>query len=154
MFSVNTKIITPYFRYRYERTAKALERAAEEQRALLKRLLELATDTEWGHKYGYGDMGGYEDFAQRVPLSSYEDLKGYIDRMRHGENDVLWPGRVKFYAKSSGTTNDKSKYLGWKTRIITAVATAWPTFFTIIPRATSSAAGRSFWAVATNRIMM
>ena len=111
MFSVNTKIITPYFRYRYERTAKALERAAEEQRALLKRLLELATDTEWGHKYGYGDMGGYEDFAQRVPLSSYEDLKGCIDRMRHGENDVLWPGRVKFYAKSSGTTNDKSKYL-------------------------------------------
>ena len=111
MFSVNTKIITPYFRYRYERTAKALERAAEEQRALLKRLLELASDTEWGHKYGYGDMGGYEDFAQRVPLSSYEDLKGYIDRMRHGENDVLWPGRVKFYAKSSGTTNDKSKYL-------------------------------------------
>ena len=74
MFSVNTKIITPYFRYRYERTAKALERAAEEQRALLKRLLELATDTEWGHKYGYGDMGGYEDFAQRVPLSSYEGI--------------------------------------------------------------------------------
>ena len=46
-----------------------------------------------------------------VTLNDYEELKGYIDRMRHGEKDVLWPGRVKWYAKSSGTTNDKSKFI-------------------------------------------
>jgi hypothetical protein len=44
-------------------------------------------------------------------VNSYEELKGQIDRMRHGEKDVLWPGRVKWYAKSSGTTNDKSKFI-------------------------------------------
>ena len=46
-----------------------------------------------------------------MPLNSYEELKGYIDQMRHGESDVLWPGRVKWYAKSSGTTADKSKFI-------------------------------------------
>ena len=50
-------------------------------------------------------------FAARVPLTDYEALKGDIDRMRHGERDILWPGRVRWYAKSSGTTNDKSKFI-------------------------------------------
>ena len=52
----------------------------------------------------------YTDF-QRVPIQTYEDVKGYVDRMRHGEKDVLWPGKVIWYAKSSGTTNDKSKFI-------------------------------------------
>ena len=46
-----------------------------------------------------------------VPVNTYEELKGDIDRMRHGEKDILWPGRVRWYAKSSGTTNDKSKFI-------------------------------------------
>ncbi|MDD5825254.1 MAG: GH3 auxin-responsive promoter family protein, partial [Prevotellaceae bacterium] len=54
---------------------------------------------------------GYEDFAKNVPVNTYEELKGDIDRMRHGERDILWPGKVKWYAKSSGTTNDKSKFI-------------------------------------------
>ncbi len=56
-------------------------------------------------------MKDYDDFVKSVPLNSYEELKGNIDRMRHGEADVLWPGKVKWYAKSSGTTNDKSKFI-------------------------------------------
>ena len=55
--------------------------------------------------------GNYDDFARRIPLNTYEELKGDIDRMRHGEANVLWPGRVRWFAKSSGTTNDKSKFL-------------------------------------------
>lgn len=54
---------------------------------------------------------GYEDFAQNIPVNTYEELKEDIDRMRHGESNVLWPGQVKWYAKSSGTTNDKSKFI-------------------------------------------
>ena len=54
---------------------------------------------------------GYEQFSQQVPLNDYESLKASIDRMRHGERDVLGPGQVKWYAKSSGTTNDKSKFI-------------------------------------------
>ena len=46
-----------------------------------------------------------------MPVNTYEELKGDIDRMRHGERDILWPGKVKWYAKSSGTTNDKSKFI-------------------------------------------
>lgn len=56
-------------------------------------------------------MDSYDDFAQNVPVNTYEELKDDIDRMRHGETNVLWPGQVKWYAKSSGTTNDKSKFI-------------------------------------------
>jgi hypothetical protein len=56
-------------------------------------------------------MHGYADFAARVPLQTYEEIKPYVERMRHGERDVLWHGQVRWYAKSSGTTNDKSKFI-------------------------------------------
>ena len=56
-------------------------------------------------------MRNYDDFVKHVPVNTYEELKDDIDRMRHGEKDILWPGRVKWYAKSSGTTNDKSKFI-------------------------------------------
>jgi hypothetical protein len=56
-------------------------------------------------------MRGYADFAARVPLQTYEEIKPYVERMRHGERDVLWHGQVRWYAKSSGTTNDKSKFI-------------------------------------------
>lgn len=46
-----------------------------------------------------------------MPIQTYEDIKSDVDRMRHGEKDILWPGQVKWYAKSSGTTNDKSKFI-------------------------------------------
>lgn len=70
-----------------------------------------ATDTEYGRKHLFSTIKRYEDFTANVPLNTYEELKADIDRMRHGEADVLWPGIVKWYAKSSGTTNDKSKFI-------------------------------------------
>ena len=81
------------------------------QRSVLKRLLGKASETEWGRAHAYDKNLSYEDFARQTPLNTYEELKGFIDRMRHGESDILWPGRVKWYAKSSGTTNDKSKFI-------------------------------------------
>ena len=81
------------------------------QRSVLKRLLAAASGTEWGIKHGYSSISSYEKFAQAVGVQDYESLKGYIDRMRHGEKDVLWKGRCKWFAKSSGTTNDKSKFI-------------------------------------------
>ena len=81
------------------------------QRRVLQHLLHHARHTEWGSLHGYSDIYSYEQFATRVPVTDYDALKGYIDRMRHGERDILWPGRVKWYAKSSGTTNDKSKFI-------------------------------------------
>ena len=81
------------------------------QRKALSRLLQRAADTEFGRQYGFTAITDYERFARQVPVSTYEELKERIDRMRHGERDVLWPGQVKWYAKSSGTTNDKSKFI-------------------------------------------
>ena len=81
------------------------------QRAVLQHLIHTAKDTEYGRKHGFATIKGYDDFVRLNTVNTYEELKGDIDRMRHGEQDVLWPGRVRWYAKSSGTTNDKSKFI-------------------------------------------
>ena len=81
------------------------------QRKSLIRLLKKGKKTKWGAEHGYDKILSYEQFAKSSPVNSYEELKDYIDRMRHGEHDVLWPGQVRWYAKSSGTTNDKSKFI-------------------------------------------
>jgi len=81
------------------------------QRAVLSHLIHTAMDTEYGHNHAFQGVKDYNDFIAHVPVNTYEELKGDIDRMRQGETDILWPGRVKWYAKSSGTTNDKSKFI-------------------------------------------
>lgn len=78
---------------------------------VLRKLMHKAEATEWGREHGFGAVMSYEQFAATSPVNTYEDLKHFIDRMRQGEADVLWPGRVRWYAKSSGTTNDKSKFI-------------------------------------------
>lgn len=99
----------------FEGRQKALEAHALEGEALqnrvLSHLISRAMPTEYGRRHGFERVKGYEDFARNVPVNTYEELKGDIDRMRHGEKNVLWPGRVKWFAKSSGTTNDKSKFI-------------------------------------------
>ena len=94
---------------------RALEKYQHEgevlQRAVLSHLIETAGNTEFGRNHAFGNIKGYDDFISQVPVNTYEELKGDIDRMRHGEADILWPGKVKWYAKSSGTTNDKSKFI-------------------------------------------
>ena len=78
---------------------------------VLKRLTTKAKHTEWGREHGFAALHSYENFASSSPVNTYEDLKQAIDRMRQGEKDILWPGQVRWYAKSSGTTNDKSKFI-------------------------------------------
>ena len=106
-----TGIARRLFASRWRELERYQTSGAEMQREVLARLLSAAADTEYGRKYLFGSTRGYDDFATTTPVSDYEVLKGYIDRMRHGEADILWPGRVKWYAKSSGTTNDKSKFI-------------------------------------------
>jgi hypothetical protein len=85
--------------------------AEQLQMQVLKRLTSKAENTEWGREHGFASLSTYEDFAASSPVNTYEDLKQAIDRMRQGERDILWPGQVRWYAKSSGTTNDKSKFI-------------------------------------------
>ena len=81
------------------------------QHEVLQHLLQSAANTEYGRSHLFGSTRTYEDFVRNVPVNTYEELKADIDRMRHGEANILWPGTVKWYAKSSGTTNDKSKFI-------------------------------------------
>ena len=106
-----TSIIRPFLVKRAGRLERYATQTADIQQRVLQQLLSKAADTEYGQRFGFDSIRSYDDFAQRVPLNSYEELKGYIDRMRHGEKHVLWPGQVQWYAKSSGTTNDKSKFI-------------------------------------------
>ena len=106
-----TSFIRPIFTPRRYELDHYVTEAEVLQRGVLKRLLGKAAQTEWGRAHGFSKDLCYEDFARQTPLNTYEELKGFIDRMRHGESDVLWPGKVKWYAKSSGTTNDKSKFI-------------------------------------------
>ena len=85
--------------------------AEQLQRETLAYLLAHGKETEYGRRHGFATVDDYEAFCRMVPVNTYEELKGDIDRMRHGETDVLWPGRTRWYAKSSGTTNDKSKFI-------------------------------------------
>lgn len=83
----------------------------EVQDEVFQKLITSATDTQWGHKYKYNSIRTYRDFASRVPLQDYENLKKYIVKLKQGQKNLLWPGEVKWFAKSSGTTNDKSKFI-------------------------------------------
>src|SRR5690606_20335342 len=75
------------------------------------RLIESATDTRWGKEHDYQNIKTYEDFKHNVPLQDYNTLKPYIDCMIDGDTQVLWNSDVKWFAKSSGTTSDKSKLI-------------------------------------------
>ena len=106
-----TSIVGLFFKRRQRLLERHLNDAEALQQGVLGHLLRRAADTEYGRCHGFNVCGGYDDFMRRVPVNTYEDLKGFVDRMRHGERNVLWPGRVRWYAKSSGTTNDKSKFI-------------------------------------------
>ena len=90
---------------RYEKDAELL------QNTVLERLMQRAKDTEYGMNHLFSIIKDYDDFARNVPVNTYEEIKTDIDHMRHEGSDILWPGKVNWFAKSSGTTNDKSKFI-------------------------------------------
>ena len=106
-----TSLVRHIFTSRMRELEKHQTQGEQLQRAVLSHLIASAKDTEYGREHGFSSIKDYDSFVRMNPVNSYEELKGQIDRMRHGEQDILWPGRVKWYAKSSGTTNDKSKFI-------------------------------------------
>ena len=106
-----TPVIRPLFAQRRKALDKYQTQAEQLQMQVLSKLMHKAEATEWGREHGFGTVKTYGQFAATSPVNTYDDLKHFIDRMRQGEVDVLWPGRVRWYAKSSGTTNDKSKFI-------------------------------------------
>ena len=83
----------------------------EVQEELLKGLINKARNTEIGRKYNFSEIKNYRDFATRVPVHCYENYYEAIERSRQGETNIFWPTPIKWFAKSSGTTNAKSKFI-------------------------------------------
>lgn len=100
-----------YMRKRMHQIELFMKYPHEVQEEWFENLLHTAKDTEWGLKYGYESINTFEEFRQRVPLNDYEALKPYIDRLRAEEDNVLWPTETKWFAKSSGTTSERSKFI-------------------------------------------
>ncbi|MEZ4807166.1 MAG: GH3 auxin-responsive promoter family protein [Flavobacteriales bacterium] len=74
-------------------------------------LIQAARYTEWGRTHDFGSIADPDVFRQRLPIQDYDDVKAYVERLRKGEQNLLWPTDVRWFAKSSGTTNDRSKYI-------------------------------------------
>lgn len=81
------------------------------QRNVLQHLVTQAQYTEFGRKYSFSKLFTIKDFKNRVPISEYDDIKPYIIRMMNGEENVLWNTPINWFAKSSGTTSEKSKFI-------------------------------------------
>ncbi len=86
-----------------------ISRPDEVQQQVLKDLIITARNTEYGRKHGFAGIKSVQDFEQQVPVVSYEDLLPIINRMLKGEANLLWPEKIRWFAKSSGTTGARSK---------------------------------------------
>jgi hypothetical protein len=83
----------------------------EVQDELFKKLIQTGRLTEFGSKYDFAGIHTYEQFRERVPIHSYETIFPYIERLMRGEQNLLWPSEIKWFSKSSGTTNARSKFI-------------------------------------------
>ena len=83
----------------------------EVQQQVLQNLLYCTTQTEIGRRYEFSSIRTYETFKNRVPIVTYEEIAGDIERCRKGTQNIFWSTPIKWFAKSSGTTNAKSKFI-------------------------------------------
>ena len=83
----------------------------EVQEAVFRNLISRAARTEWGILHDYAGIKTIKQYQERIPVQEYEDILPYIERLRKGEKNLLWPGEVKWFAKSSGTTGTRSKFI-------------------------------------------
>ncbi|WP_299891675.1 GH3 auxin-responsive promoter family protein [uncultured Lacinutrix sp.] len=100
-----------FLKKRFHQIELFLKYPNEVQEELLFGLIETAKDTEIGKLYDFSSIKSYKEFAERIPIKNYEGHKDLIERSRLGENNIFWPSPIKWFAKSSGTTNAKSKFI-------------------------------------------
>ncbi|MFA5618862.1 MAG: GH3 auxin-responsive promoter family protein [Weeksellaceae bacterium] len=105
------KVMDLLMRKRMRQIEGFIKNPVETQENVLFNNLSKARNTEYSIRFGFSEIGSYEEFRSHVPLVKYEDFQHYIERAREGEPDVFWPGKIKWFAKSSGTTNAKSKFI-------------------------------------------
>ena len=104
-------IATWFLKKRIHQIDLFLKYPIDVQEELLKGLISRAKYTEIGNQYDFNSIKTYTDFAKRIPITTYEDNESNYERARKGESNIFWPTPIKWFAKSSGTTNAKSKFL-------------------------------------------
>lgn len=109
--ALKTRLIRLLSAPRLREIDRFMEHPAQVQQRQLRRLLDRAAPTLFGTEHGFHAIRTAEQFASRVPVTDYDGFTPYIERMRRGEADVCWPGEVRWFAKSSGTTSAKSKFI-------------------------------------------
>ena len=96
---------------RIKQIEKFKNEPAETQEAQMKYLIGTASKTHIGELYDFRSVKSADTFRERIPVVDYEGVKPFVERLKRGEKDLLWPGEIKWFAKSSGTTSSKSKFI-------------------------------------------
>lgn len=109
--AIVNSIFTWYMKKRVHQIELFMKYPLDVQEEWFHTLISTAEDTEWGKKYDYTSIETPEQFKERVPIQTYDTLKPYIERMLKGEQNILWPSEIRWFAKSSGTTSDRSKFI-------------------------------------------
>lgn len=104
-------VVNWFIKQRIDQIQNFIDHPIETQKGILSSLLYHAEETEYGKIHGFSSVSNYEDFKRNVPIVSYEDFEPYIEKARQGQRDIIWPGLIRQFAKSSGTTNAKSKFI-------------------------------------------
>ncbi len=104
-------ILTWMMKKRFHEVELFIKYPMEVQQELFENLIEKGKHTTYGKKFNFGDIKNIAQFKANVPIVSYEDLFPYINRLMKGEQNILWPSEIKWFAKSSGTTNSRSKFI-------------------------------------------
>lgn len=109
--AVIPSIIRRFYAKRIDQIDHFKKYPVETQHNTLSGIIAIATATEWGRKYDYSSIRSVKDYQSRIPIRSYEEYLPYIERLRNGESNLTWPGNIKWFAKSSGTTATRSKFI-------------------------------------------
>ena len=105
--SIGAKLFAKYIHYT---TYKWASTPLQTQEKVFKKLIDIAKDTKFGKDHHFSEIKTYNDFKKNVPIRDYEELKPYISRVVAGEENILWPGKPLYFAKTSGTTSG-AKYI-------------------------------------------
>ncbi|MGA9324603.1 MAG: GH3 auxin-responsive promoter family protein [Salegentibacter sp.] len=105
--SFAAKIFAKYIQHEIHKWSSKPE---ETQAKVFREIIEAAKNTQFGQDHNFESINSFKDFAAKVPVRDYEELKPYVEKMLNGQPDVLWPGRPLYYAKTSGTTSG-AKYI-------------------------------------------
>ena len=110
-FQIINSIISWFLKKRKHQIELFLKYPKDVQNELLLKLIQTAKQTSFGKEHHFSSIKNHADFAKHVPIQKYETFEPLIENCRKGEQNIFWPSHIKWFAKSSGTTNAKSKFI-------------------------------------------